>query len=79
MSGMLESFCALLWATSPAGEAFLGRVEGGWGYVWFSYGLVWVSLLGYAVYLLRLRRHLQALPPEGEAGPSSPPPSPPAS
>jgi hypothetical protein len=78
MSGMLQSLCALLSATPPPGGEFSGQVHGGWGYVAFSYGLAWVSLLGYAVYLLRLRHQLKALPPEvlppeGKPKPSSSP------
>jgi len=68
MSRMLESLNALLstpLSSLPEG-AFSGRVEGGWGYIWFSYALAWASLLGYALYLFFLRRQLQASPPEGK-------------
>jgi len=74
MSGMLQHLYALLLSTPPhsapvekaaALEAPLhaGLVHGGWGYIYFCYALTWLSLLAYAVYLLRLRRRLKTLPP----------------
>ena len=80
MSALLESLHALLLGSAPPEEAlsaplFSGRIEGGWGYIWFSYALVWASLLAYALYLLLLRRQLKALSPEGKGEASSSPPA----
>ncbi|MCL2626152.1 MAG: hypothetical protein FWD46_04975 [Cystobacterineae bacterium] len=82
MNTLSHTLLASLWAMSPEAPLSMGRVEGGWGYIWFSYALVWLALLAYAFYLLRLRSQLQ----EGAEGPSKngpllpqPPPSTPSS
>jgi len=51
----------------------MGRVEGGWAYIWLSYGLAWVALLAYAFYLLHLHNQLKTPPPENRPPPPSPP------
>lgn len=33
-----------------------GKIVGGWGYVWASYGITWAMMIGYGVYLW-VRRH----------------------
>lgn len=34
--------------TAPVGS---GRITGGWGYVWFAYGITWLTLIAYGVSL----------------------------
>ena len=32
---------------------FDGTIEGGWGYVWTTYGFSWFCLVAYAIWLVR--------------------------
>jgi hypothetical protein len=34
-----------------AGEVGSGRIQGGWGYVWVSYGITWGALVLYSLSL----------------------------
>ena len=44
-------------AAEGASRVGAGRIQGGWGYVWTSYGITWAALSLYAVNLwLRHRR-----------------------
>jgi hypothetical protein len=45
----------MLWAQVAAGEVGSGRITGGWGFVWASYGITWGALSLYAL-TLWLRR-----------------------
>ncbi|MDY7230732.1 hypothetical protein [Hyalangium rubrum] len=38
-------------AQVAAGEVGSGRIQGGWGYVWVSYGIAWGSLALYSLSL----------------------------
>jgi hypothetical protein len=38
-------------AQSAAGEVGSGRIAGGWGYVWTSYGIAWGSIALYSLSL----------------------------
>lgn len=38
-------------AQAAAGEVGSGRIQGGWGYVWVSYGITWGSLALYSLSL----------------------------
>jgi hypothetical protein len=38
-------------AAEPADRVGSGRIAGGWGYVWASYGLTWAMMIGYGLYL----------------------------
>ena len=51
---LLHSLVSLLEAQSRVGA---GRIQGGWGYVWTSYGITWAALALYGLHLwLRMRR-----------------------
>ena len=51
----------LVLAQTAGGEAFSGRIQGGWGYVWTSYGITWGALSLYALSLwLRRPKNLPA-------------------
>jgi len=41
----------MLLAQVAAGEVGSGRIQGGWGYVWASYGITWGALTLYALSL----------------------------
>jgi hypothetical protein len=43
----------MLWAQvqAAAGEVGSGRITGGWGYVWASYGITWGAFSLYALSL----------------------------
>jgi hypothetical protein len=43
-----------------AAEVGVGRIQGGWGYVWACYGIAWGSLAGYALFLWLRTRALRA-------------------
>jgi hypothetical protein len=48
-------------AQVAAGEVGSGRITGGWGYVWTSYGITWGALSLYALSLwLRRPKNLPA-------------------
>jgi hypothetical protein len=38
-------------AQVAAGEVGSGRIQGGWGYVWVSYGITWGALALYSLSL----------------------------
>lgn len=38
-------------AQAAAGEVGSGRIQGGWGYVWVSYGITWGALALYSLSL----------------------------
>ena len=38
-------------AAEPAQRVGVGRIVGGWGYVWASYGLTWFTLAAYGLSL----------------------------
>lgn len=38
-------------AQAAAGEVGSGRIQGGWGYVWASYGIAWGSIALYSLSL----------------------------
>ena len=38
-------------AQAAAGEVGSGRIQGGWGYVWTSYGIAWGSIALYSLSL----------------------------
>ncbi|MBN1204505.1 MAG: hypothetical protein JXB05_06240 [Myxococcaceae bacterium] len=50
-------------AQAAAGEVGSGRIQGGWGYVWVSYGITWGAFALYSLSLW-LRR-----PKNSPAGP----------
>ena len=50
-----------LLAQAAAGEVGSGRIQGGWGYVWVSYGIAWGSIALYSLSLW-LRRPKTASP-----------------
>jgi hypothetical protein len=51
----------MLWAQVAAGEVGSGRITGGWGFVWTSYGITWGALSLYALSLwLRRPKNLSA-------------------
>ena len=50
-------------AQAAAGEVGSGRIQGGWGYVWVSYGITWGAFALYSLSLW-LRR-----PQNSPAGP----------
>jgi hypothetical protein len=41
----------MLLAQVAAGEVGSGRISGGWGFVWTSYGITWGALALYALSL----------------------------
>lgn len=44
-------------ATEGGARVGAGRIQGGWGYVWTSYGITWAALVLYGLILwLRHRR-----------------------
>ncbi|WP_224249155.1 hypothetical protein [Hyalangium gracile] len=45
----LESLTVL--AQTAAGQVGSGRIQGGWSYVWVSYGITWGSFVVYALSL----------------------------
>jgi hypothetical protein len=49
-----------------AGEVGSGRITGGWGYVWVSYGITWGALALYSLslWLRRPTKNLTAGPKE---------------
>jgi hypothetical protein len=48
-------------AQAAAGEVGSGRIQGGWGYVWVSYGITWGALALYALSLwVRRPKNLSA-------------------
>jgi hypothetical protein len=52
-------------AQAAAGQVGSGRVPGGWGYVWVSYGITWGALALYSLSLwLRRPKNLSAAPKE---------------
>jgi len=72
MNALPNLYAFLLASTLPE-RAFSGRIEGGWGYIWFCYALAWACVLGYALYLLFLRRQLKASSPEASSPGALPP------
>ncbi len=38
-------------AQAAAGEVGSGRIQGGWGYVWASYGITWGAIALYSLSL----------------------------
>ncbi len=38
-------------AQAAAGEVGRGRIQGGWGYVWASYGIAWGAIALYSLSL----------------------------
>lgn len=58
MHSLVSSLPELLQAATEAGARVgAGRIQGGWGYVWTSYGIAWSALSAYALNLwLRSRR-----------------------
>jgi hypothetical protein len=38
-------------AQAAAGEVGSGRIQGGWGYVWVSYGIAWGAIALYSLSL----------------------------
>ena len=52
----------MLLAQVAAGEVGSGRIQGGWGYVWTSYGITWGAL---ALYALSLWLRRPKNPPAG--------------
>jgi hypothetical protein len=46
----------LLGAASEAARVGSGRIQGGWEYVWTSYGVTWAALALYAFSLWRKAR-----------------------
>jgi hypothetical protein len=53
-------------AQTAGGEAFSGRIQGGWNFVWVSYGIAWGAIALYSLSLW-LRR------PKAPSGPRSEP------
>lgn len=48
-------------ASDAASRVGVGRIQGGWGYVWTAYGIAWGGMSLYAVSLwLRIRKQKQA-------------------
>ncbi|HEX8697206.1 MAG TPA: hypothetical protein VF815_00075 [Myxococcaceae bacterium] len=48
----MGSFTSLaVLAQAAAGEVGSGRIQGGWGYVWASYGIAWGAIALYSLSL----------------------------
>jgi hypothetical protein len=62
--GSLMSLMVL--AQAAAGEVGSGRVTGGWGYVWVSYGIAWGSFVLYALSLWVRRPRTSPTGPRSE-------------
>ena len=55
----------MLLAQATSDQVVRGRVPGGWGYVWVSYGITWGALSLYSLSLwLRRPKNLPAGPKE---------------
>jgi hypothetical protein len=48
---MNELTSLVVLAQAAAGEVGSGRIQGGWGYVWVSYGIAWGSIALYSLSL----------------------------
>jgi hypothetical protein len=52
-------------AQAAADQVGRGRIQGGWSYVWVSYGITWAAFCLYALSLwLRRSKNLSAVPKE---------------
>ncbi|WP_307732545.1 hypothetical protein [Stigmatella ashevillensis] len=48
---MLSVSSLMVLAQAAAGQVGSGRIQGGWGYVWVSYGITWGALALYSLSL----------------------------
>ncbi|MBX5483232.1 MAG: hypothetical protein IRZ16_15530 [Myxococcaceae bacterium] len=51
LTDLLPTLLAQAANQAPSAPLPTGRITGGWGYVWFSYALTFLTLAGYGVSL----------------------------